>query len=116
MIQCTVTIKTSGELLERLSLNNSTVFCPYDLGRTGPQYRRRYDMGEVNTNGYRLHDNLQFSALLRAILVGIAASILLFGVLAGVFGVLVGLGWLRGITMLFREAMPDRLQKPFIFG
>lgn len=63
---------------------------PQNLGRTGPQYRRRYDMGEVNTNGYRVHDDLNFSArLLRAILAGIAASILVFRVLVGVF--LVGL-------------------------
>jgi len=45
------TVKRSGELLGHLSLNNNTVFCPKDLGKTGPQYRRRYDMGEVNTNG-----------------------------------------------------------------
>jgi hypothetical protein len=50
--------------------------------------------------------------LLRAILAGIAASILVFRVL-GVFGV--GLRWL-GITMLLRESMPDRLQETFVFG
>ena len=51
--------------LRHLSLDNTnntnTVYCAQDLGRTDPQYRRRYDMGEVNTNGYRVHNDLQFS-------------------------------------------------------
>lgn len=65
-------------------------------------------MGEVNTNGYSVHDDLQISALVGAILAGITTSIF-------VLSALIGLGWL-GITVFFCESVPDRLQEPFVFG
>lgn len=65
-------------------------------------------MGEVNTNGYRVHD-LQYSARLLRVVLGICLAILALGVF--VLGIL-----LIGLIVLARKSVPDRLQEAFVFG